>query len=205
LVAYLCPSGFSRARRFLTAFGGSGRTRSWPFPADPRTHAGTVGKPDKSEKAMAIQPIVRSRRASFDYELTERFECGIVLVGSEVKSLREGKVELVDAWAGIEGRELWLKQLQIAPFVQATAYPHEPRRARKLLVHRNEIEKIQKLLDRGGFTLVPLALYFKEGRVKVELALGKGKKTVDKRHVLAEKTASREARSEMERARKEGR
>ncbi len=164
-----------------------------------------MGKPDKSEKAMAIQPIVRSRRASFDYELTERFECGIVLVGSEVKSLREGKVELVDAWAGIEGRELWLKQLQIAPFVQATAYPHEPRRARKLLVHRNEIEKIQKLLDRGGFTLVPLALYFKEGRVKVELALGKGKKTVDKRHVLAEKTASREARSEMERARKEGR
>ncbi len=147
--------------------------------------------------------IVTNRRATFDYAIDERFEGGLVLVGSEVKSMRDGKVELVDAYAAVEGGELWLKQMYIAPFEQASAFPHEPRRPRKVLVKASEIARIDRAIAREGMTLVPLRLYFKRGRVKVELGLAKGKKIHDKREDIAKKDADREARAVMGRARKE--
>lgn len=154
--------------------------------------------PDAIEKV-----IVTNRRATFNYAVEDKFEGGLVLVGSEVKSMRAGKVELVDAYAAVEGNELWLKQMYIAPFEQATAFPHEPRRSRKVLVKKSEIAKIDRAISRDGMTLVPLRLYFRRGRVKVELGLAKGKKTHDKRQDIATKTADREALAAMGRARKE--
>jgi SsrA-binding protein len=146
--------------------------------------------------------IVKNRRATFDYAVEDRFEGGLVLLGSEVKSLRAGKVDLVDSFASVDHGEMWLKQLYVAPFEQAKAFPHEPRRARKVLLHAGEIEQIDKAISRGGYTLIPLRLYFKQGRVKVELGLAKGKKTHDKRHDIATKTADRETRAAIGRGRK---
>ncbi|MBX3207923.1 MAG: SsrA-binding protein SmpB [Labilithrix sp.] len=164
-----------------------------------------MGAPVKKAAADdAIEKlIVHNRRATFDYAIDDKLEAGIVLVGSEVKSMRAGKVELVDAYATVERDELWLKQMYIAPFEQAAAFPHEPRRARKLLVKASEITRIDRAVSREGMTLVPLRLYFKRGRVKVELGLARGKKTHDKRADIAAKTADREARAAMGRARKE--
>jgi SsrA-binding protein len=158
-------------------------------------------KTDKDDGIDKV--IVTNRRATFDYAIEERFEGGLVLVGSEVKSMRAGKVEIVDAFATVERGELWLKQLYVAPFEMASAFPHEPRRPRKVLVHANEIARIERAVSREGMTLVPLRLYFRRGRVKVELGLAKGKKTHDKRADIARKTAEREARAAMGRARKE--
>ncbi|MDF2691651.1 MAG: tmRNA-binding protein SmpB [Labilithrix sp.] len=166
-----------------------------------------MGAPAKKSSAStddAIQKIiVHNRRASFDYAIDERFEGGLVLVGSEVKSMRAGKVELVDAYATVERDELWLKQMYVAPFEMAKAFPHDPRRARKVLVKASEIARIDRAVSREGMTLIPLRLYFRRGRVKVELGLAKGKKTHDKRADIAAKTAEREAKAAMGRARKE--
>lgn len=157
-------------------------------------------------KADAIQKvIVTNRRATFDYAIEDRIECGLVLVGSEVKSMRAGKVELVDAYASVENGELWLKQMYIAPFEQAKAFPHDVRRARKVLVRASEVTRMERAIGRDGMTLVPLRLYFKDGWVKVELGVAKGKKTHDKRHDIAKKTADREARDDIGRAMKERR
>jgi SsrA-binding protein len=157
-----------------------------------------------SDHDDAIQRIVvTNRRATFDYAVEEKFEGGLVLLGSEVKSVRAGKVEMVDAYATVERDELWLKQLYIAPFEQAKAFPHEPRRSRKVLVHGNEIAKIERAIMRDGYTLVPLRLYFRRGHVKVELGLAKGKKSHDKRADIKAKTADREAKAAMGRGRKE--
>jgi SsrA-binding protein len=161
-----------------------------------------TGKKTSSDGAIE-KIIVTNRRATFDYEIEERFEGGLVLVGSEVKSMRAGKVELVDAYAAIERGECWLRQMYVAPFEQASAFPHEPRRARKVLVKASEIARMDRAVSREGMTLVPMRLYFKGGRVKVELGLARGKKTHDKRASIAEKTADREARAAMGRARKE--
>lgn len=147
--------------------------------------------------------IVVNRRATFDYHIEEKFEGGLVLMGSEVKSMRAGTIEIVDAFAAVENGELWLKQLYIAPFTMAKAFPHEPRRPRKVLVKGSEISRIDRAVSREGMTLIPLRLYFKRGRVKVELGLAKGKKTHDKRHDIKRKDADREARAVMGRARKE--
>ncbi len=149
--------------------------------------------------------IVKNRRATFDYTIEQRVEGGLVLVGSEVKSMRAGKVDIVDAFATVERGEMWLKQLHVAPFEMASAFPHEPRRGRKVLLHAREIAQLDKEIKRGGYTLVPLRLYFKNGRVKVELGLAKGKKVHDKRRDIADKDASREARVDMGRRAKEGR
>jgi SsrA-binding protein len=138
--------------------------------------------------------IVKNRRATFDYDIDERFEAGIVLSGSEVKSMRAGKVDVVDSYVQVDRGEAWLKQLFVAPFEQASAFPHETRRARKLLLHAREIEQLHQGLARGGYTVVPTRLYFKNGRVKVELGMGKGKKTYDKRHDIAKRDADRDAR-----------
>ncbi|MBX3230860.1 MAG: SsrA-binding protein SmpB [Labilithrix sp.] len=160
--------------------------------------AAKTEKPDVIEKV-----IITNRRATFDYAIDEKFEGGLALVGSEVKSMRAGKVELVDAYATVENDQLWLKQMYIAPFEQAKAFPHEPRRARKVLVHKSEIARIHRAIAREGMTLVPLRLYWKRGVVKVELGLAKGKKAHDKRADIAAKTADREARAAMGRGRKE--
>jgi len=145
---------------------------------------------DKQEKL-----IVKNRRALFDYDIEERYEAGLVLVGSEVKSMRAGKVDVSDAYISVDRGIPWLKQMFIAPFEQASAFPHEPRRARKLLLHAREVGEIDAALSRGGFTAVPLRLYFKGGRVKVELAVAKGKKSYDKRASIAKHDADREARA----------
>jgi SsrA-binding protein len=139
--------------------------------------------------------IVKNRRARFDFDIEDKFEAGISLVGSEVKSMRAGKVDVTDAYVVVERGEAWLKQMFVAPFEQASAFPHEPRRARKLLLHAREIEQIHEALARGGFSGVPLRLYFKHGRVKVEVGIGKGKKKFDKRADIAKRDAEREARA----------
>jgi SsrA-binding protein len=146
--------------------------------------------------------VIKNRRATFDYAVEDRFEGGLVLRGSEVKSIRDGKVELVDAYGQVERGELWLKQMYVAPFEQAKTFGHEPRRSRKVLLHRREIDRIDEAIAREGYTLVPLRLYFKNGRLKVELGLARGKKVHDKRADIAKKTAEREARAAMGRARK---
>jgi SsrA-binding protein len=146
--------------------------------------------------------IAKNRRATFDYAIEDKYEGGLVLVGSEVKSIRDGKVELVDAYASVDHGECWLKQMYVAPFEGARAFPHEPRRARKVLLHKHEIAAIDQEISRGGLTVIPLRLYFKEGRVKVELGVAKGKKTHDKRQDIAKKTADREARAAIGRGRK---
>lgn len=147
--------------------------------------------------------IVKNRRAAFDYVLEDTYEAGLVLLGSEVKSLRAGKVDVTDAFVSVEKNEAWLKQLQIAPFEMARAFPHEPRRPRKLLLHKNQIEQILKAVMRGGYTVIPTRLYFSaDGRVKVEIAIAKGKKLHDKREDIARKTADREARDAMRRGRR---
>ena len=158
--------------------------------------------PKTSTKANGEQLIVKNRRATFDYAIDEKFEGGLVLVGGEVKSMRGGKVDLVDAYASVDNDECWLKQMYIAPFEGARAFPHEPRRARKVLLHKRQIVEIADLIARGGFTVIPLRLYFKEGRVKVELGIAKGKKVHDKRQDIAKKTADREAKAAIGRGRK---
>lgn len=163
--------------------------------------AGRVRKTASDDPIEKI--IIHNRRATFDYHIEDKFEGGLVLFGSEVKSMRAGAVELVDAYATVEKGELWLKQMYIAPFEQASAFPHEPRRARKILMRASEIARIDRSISREGMTLVPLRLYFKRGRVKVELGLAKGKKTHDKRADIKAKTADKEARAAMGRARKE--
>ena len=155
---------------------------------------------DKNEDGEKL--IVKNRRAFFDYAVGDRFEGGLVLVGSEVKSMRAGKVDLVDAYASEESGQVWLKQMYVAPFEQASAFPHEPRRSRKVLLHAHEIEQIHDATGRGGYTIVPLRLYFKHGRVKVELGVAKGKKFHDKRADIAKRSADREARAAMGRSRK---
>ena len=161
-----------------------------------------MAKADKKAKVDGEVLIVKNRRATFDYIIDEVYEGGLVLVGSEVKSMRAGKCDIVDAYASVDNGQLWLKQLYVAPFEQAKVFPHEVRRARKVLVHKSEISQIQKALSRQGYTLIPLRLYFKNGRAKVELGLAIGKKIHDKRDEIATKTANREARAAMARGRK---
>lgn len=154
------------------------------------------------DKGDGEKLIVKNRRAFFDYAIEDKFEGGLALLGSEVKSMRAGKVDLVDAYAAEEKGEVWLKQMYIAPFEQASAFPHEPRRSRKVLLHKHEIDRLHDASARGGYTIVPLRLYFKRGRVKVELGVGKGKKHFDKREGMAKRDADREARAAMQRGRK---
>jgi SsrA-binding protein len=149
----------------------------------------------KAEPKKDEQLVVKNRRALFDYDLSERYEAGLSLVGSEVKSMRAGKVDVSDAYVAVERGEAWLRQMFVAPFEQASAFPHEPRRARKLLLHAREIEEIDRALSRGGYTVIPLRLYFKRGRLKVEIGVGVGKKKHDKRADIAKRDADREARA----------
>lgn len=144
-------------------------------------------KPDSDRRS-----IVRNRKARHEFDVVETFEAGIVLVGSEVKSLREGKIHFGDAFASIERDELWLYNVNIAEYPPAAQFNHAPTRKRKLLMHRREIERLRGRIKEQGLTLVPLELYFKGSTIKVELGLAKGKKTHDKREALKEADAKRE-------------
>ncbi|WP_250279160.1 SsrA-binding protein SmpB [Frankia sp. Cppng1_Ct_nod] len=136
--------------------------------------------------------VAQNRRARHDYTILDTVEAGLVLQGTEVKALRAGRASLVDAFAQISDGEAWLHGMHIPEYTEGTWTNHAPRRRRKLLLHRDEIAKLVGKTREGGLTLVPLALYFKDGRAKVEVALARGRKTYDKRHVLAERDASRE-------------
>ena len=128
--------------------------------------------------------VAQNRKARHDYTIEDRIEAGLVLTGTEVKSLRAGRASLVDGYAFIEYGEAWLDAVHIAEYGQGTWTNHPPRRKRKLLLHRDEIDKLAAKVAQGGYTLVPLSLYFSDGRAKVELAVAKGKKEYDKRHAL---------------------
>jgi SsrA-binding protein len=147
----------------------------------------------------AVKMVCRNRRAFHDYEVLDRLECGVVLVGTEVKSLRDGIANLEDAYAKIDDGEVWMIGSEIPEYAMGNRLNHKPKRPRKLLLHRSEIGKFAGKASQRGFTLVPLALYFKDGRAKVEIAVCKGKQTHDKRESLKKADADREIRRAMSR------
>ena len=140
--------------------------------------------------------IAQNKKARHDYAISDTYEAGIVLTGTEVKSLRAGRASLIDSYAAVKDGEVWLHGVHIPEYTEGTWNNHTPRRSRKLLMHKAEIVKLTVKLKEGGLALVPLQLYFKDGHAKVELGLGKGRKSYDKRQVLAK----RDADSEMRRA-----
>ena len=139
-----------------------------------------------------VKLVASNKRARHDYFIDEVFEAGIVLTGTEVKSLRQGRASLIDGFVSVDKGEAWLEGVHIPEYTEGTWTNHAPRRKRKLLLHRLEIERIQHATREKGKTLVPLSLYFKDGRAKVELAIARGKKEYDKRHALREKQDRRE-------------
>ncbi len=143
-----------------------------------------------SEKGTKI--IARNRRARHDYHIEDVVEAGLVLTGTEVKSLRAGRASLGEGFGQITDHEAWLHNVHIPEYTQGTWTNHEPRRTRKMLLHRKEIDKLAAATAERGLTLVPLSLYFKDGKAKVELALARGKRNYDKRHDLARRDAARE-------------
>jgi SsrA-binding protein len=146
----------------------------------------------KKGSAPEEQPVCVNRQARHNYFIDEIYEAGLVLVGSEVKSLRDGKANLKDGFARIQKGQAFLLNVHISPYPGANQFNHEPTRARKLLLHGREIERLTGKTKERGFTLVPLRLYFKNGRAKVELGLARGKKLYDKRETLRRKEAQRE-------------
>ena len=147
----------------------------------------------KKKKTTNLNPtIATNRKARHDYNILETYECGIVLVGTEVKSLREGKASLVDAFAMIDDGEVWLRNLHIPEYSRGHWTNHSPRRVRKLLLHRREIDTLTGKVRDGNKTLVPLSLYFKNGHLKCELGLAQGKQAYDKRQDIKRRTEERE-------------
>jgi SsrA-binding protein len=160
---------------------------------------------DKASRTKAEESrnkvVATNRQARRDYEILDYFEAGIVLRGSEVKALREAKVQLSDAYGKVSGNELWLHGLHIAGYSHAGRFDsHAPERERKLLLHRSEIDRLRARVDQERLALVPLSLYFKEGRAKVELGLGRGRRQHDKRQAIAQRDADLEARRAIARA-----
>lgn len=142
-------------------------------------------------KQPGTKQIASNRKAFHDYFIEERYEAGIELFGTEVKSLRQGTVNLKDSWCDISNGEIWIKQMHISPYEKGNIFNRDPIRPRKLLMHKNEIMKLYGTLKQEGLTLVPLSLYFKNSRVKVEVGLCRGKKLYDKRADMAKKDAKR--------------
>lgn len=151
-----------------------------------------------TRSAEGRKVVTTNRRARYDFDIQETFEAGLVLTGSEVKSLRDGRANLTDAYGMVKDGEAWLVGAYIGPYSFASGGGHDPERTRKLLLHRRQIDQLAGELSQGGLTLVPMQIYFWEGKAKVELGLGKGKRRYDKR----EKIKEREMRREMERAEK---
>lgn len=147
----------------------------------------------KEDVGNGDRVVATNRRARHDYEILDTLECGIMLSGSEVKSLREGKAQIADSYARIDDSELWLLGMHIPPWVYAVGFgSHDPDRRRKLLVHRHELDQLHDKTRMQPLTLVPLKLYFKDGRAKVEIALARGRKQHDHRQALAKRDAERE-------------
>ena len=145
--------------------------------------------------------IASNRRARHEYAIEDVVEAGLVLTGTEVKSLRAGRATLTDGYGQITDSEAWLHGVHIPEYTQGTWTNHEPRRTRKLLLHRKEIDRLASSIRERGLTLVPLSLYFKDGKAKIELGLARGKRTYDKRHELAKRDAAREVERELRRRR----
>ncbi len=144
---------------------------------------------------MAVKMVATNRQARRNYEIAETFEAGLVLRGSEVKSLRESKVQISDAYARFDRGELWLVGLHISPYTRASTHMMlDPTRRRKLLMHRAELDRLNAKVDQEHLSVVPMALYFKDDRAKIELGLGRGRRTIDKRQMLAKRDADLEAR-----------
>jgi len=150
---------------------------------------------DKTEREKAQTSIAENRKAFHDFHLLETFEAGIVLLGTEVKSIREGRVNLRDSFARVEDGEVFLYNVNISPYSHRGYADHEPLRRRKLLLHRDEIRKLIGKTVEKGMTLVPIRLYYKNGRVKVAVSLAKGKKDYDKRETIKRREADRETRA----------
>lgn len=150
----------------------------------------------KGKRKVAPGDVASNRQATYRYELLDRLECGVVLRGTEVKALREGGAQLKDGFVRVEGGELWLENVHIPPYKPAARDNHEPERRRKLLAHGREIERLTAQVKERGLTIVPTRIYFKDGRAKVEIALGRGKDRFDKRQAIKAK----EQRRDVERA-----
>ena len=149
---------------------------------------------DKTGQDPSIRRIASNRKARFDYHVDEDIEAGLVLTGTEVKSLRDGKVQLVDGYATIEHGQAFLNGMHISEYANGTYANHEPRRVRKLLLHKKEIQRLARKTAEKGYTLIPLELYFKRGRAKVRLGLCRGKRSYDKRASIKERDEKRELR-----------
>ena len=150
---------------------------------------------EKTEREKAQANVAENRKAFHDYHLLETFEAGLVLLGTEVKAIREGRVNLRDSFARVEGREVFLYNVHISPYSHRGYADHEPLRKRKLLLHRSEIKKLIGKTVEKGMTLVPTRLYFKDGRVKVAVSIAKGKKDYDKRETIKKRENDRETRA----------
>ena len=152
-------------------------------------------------KAKGVKILAQNRKARHDYFIEDTIECGMALMGTEVKSIRRGQVNLKDCYAQVKGGELFVIGMHVSPYAQGNIYNHDPFRTRKLLAHKREIRRLGESAQQDGMSLVPLSLYLKDGRVKLEVAVAKGKKLYDKRSAIAERDAARE----MERKIKEDR
>ncbi len=148
-------------------------------------------------KELGRKVIAQNKSARHDYFIEEVYECGLVLTGTEVKSLRAGRASLTDGYAMAKDDEIWVSGIHIPEYNQGSWTNHPPRRDRKLLLHKREIAQISGVIKQGGLTLIPLSLYFKNGKVKVEIAVAKGKKAHDKRNTLMERQSNREAEREV--------
>ncbi len=163
-----------------------------------------MGKSKKTKRAPDGTTLIASNRAARrNYSITDTFEAGIVLLGSEVKSMREAQVQITDGYVRMRDGEAWLDGVHVAPYTFAIGFgAHDPDRSRKLLLHRDEITRLKARVDQERVSIVPLTLYFRDGKVKVQLGVGKGRSKEDKRHAIAERDAKREAEREMGRYRK---
>jgi SsrA-binding protein len=150
------------------------------------------GKDKAASKGESVHTVARNRRARFEYDLLEKVEAGIVLTGTEVKSLRNGKASLEESYAAVDGGEVWLYGCDIPEYLQANRMNHKPKRPRKLLLHRREIDKLQSKASERGLTIVPLSIYFKKGMAKVEISIARGRKQYDKREALKAQDAKRD-------------
>jgi SsrA-binding protein len=159
--------------------------------------AHTIEEESGMAKERGEKVVATNRRARHDYLIEDTYEAGMVLSGTEVKSLREGRASLVDGYAFVDAGEAWLDAVHIPEYTEGTWNNHAPRRKRKLLLHKQEIVKISHKTSQGGYTLVPMKIYFSDGRAKVEIAVAKGKREFDKRQALREKTDKREAERAM--------
>ena len=159
----------------------------------------TIGRPPSCYNFIVneeIKVVATNRKASFEYFLLEKFEAGLALQGSEIKSIRAGQMSLVESYIDIEAGQAWLRGAHIAPYEQASRYNHDPLRARRLLLHKKEIRQLFNSVRQKGMTIVPTRVYLKEGRAKIEIALARGKKMHDKRNEIAKRDQARDAERE---------